>query len=760
MNKFLKILLIVIFVILLLITGAFLLISSYLTPQNLRNIVTQISSETLKHPVKIGAVHLHFGLRIGIRIDDISLPNVKGFSPGPMLEINRIFLNLRLFPLLQHKIDIDQIELINAKIKLEKNQVGKLNFSAIIPKKASGSNWALSLSSIDLKKSEIHYIDPNAKLNIHLKDFTQHISFNRNNIKVSGNQTLYLLKTKSLPEMVIKINNQISYDTLKKNILIKKITAEYSPISFKISGTVENAELLNLDAELKVAELGELLPLLPSNSRPQTLKGRLKADLSVLGTIKEPKLDGRCELKNISLLLKDAQRPIEKIHGSLSFDQNGLRNIIIQGMINQAKFDVAGSVTNFKNPLLDIIVKLNGNLKDLQAMTAALKEIKMAGPFMIKLAIKGTTKNPAYFGEFNLRGGKIDGIGLTKSIDNLYVRGNIHNNSARIKECSGHIGRSDFLFSGYLTNFKKPVIQIDNRSNTIDLDELLPPPSKKSKKVTGKPIPLTIQGKVRINKLTGMDMEFQNINTDFTFENGVIDIRNCSANTFDGNVKLDFYYDSKSPEPYRINTRMTSLSARKILKRFLKFDKLTGRLTGMGNFQGRGFARNQIISGLSASGNLKFTNGTFKNFEFLNQMLAWLGIKNYKNLRFKDLVCYFKIDHGKAQVKDWALSSAVGDFLSNGTIGLNGNINLKISATLTKKYSSIVKKYHGDWLFYFDKKGRAIIDMDVTGKLNSPRFRLDRNRIKKRLKGKIKDEFNKKKKEWENKLKKQLRGGK
>jgi len=750
----------IIIVLLILIIAVFIAIKSYLTPQNLRNIVAHMSSEALNHPVKIGSVQLHLGFKIGIRINDITLPNAKDFSPGQMLEIERTFLDLRLLPLLQRKIDIDRIELVNARIKLERNLEKKLNFAVLIPEKFSGTNWTLSLTSIVLKKSEIQYHDSSTGLNIHLKNFNQIIAFDRNRIKVTGNQTLYLLKTKSLPEMIIKLNNQILYDTLKKNIEIKKITAEYAPVFLNVSGNIENGEMLNIDAGLKIDDLNGILPLIPQDSRPKNLSGRIEADLSVLGTVKEPRLDGRCGLKNISILLKDAKYPIEKVHGSLSFDQSGLRNIIIQGRLKNTKFDVSGSVTNFKNLLLNLIVKLDGNLKDLESMTPTLEGIKMNGPFAVRLTIKGTAKAPSYFGEFTLKDASVQGIGLTKPIDNFYIKGSIQNNSARIKECSGHIGRSDFLFSGYLTNFKAPVIQIDNRSNTIDLDELLPPPSKKPKKSTGKPIPITIQGKVRINRLTGMDMEFRNINTNFTFENGVVDIKNCSADVFNGKVKFDFYYDSKSPEPYRINVTMTSLSTQKILKRFLKFDKLTGRLTGMGNFKGKGFAQNQIISGLSASGNLKFTQGVFKNFEFVSKLLGWLGMDNHRDLKFKDLICYFKIDHGKAQVKDWTLSSSVGNFLTNGTIGLNGSLNLRISTTLTKKYSNIVKKYHGDWLLYFDKKGRAVIDILVNGKLNAPRFRLDRARIKKRLKGKITDEFNKKKKEWENRLKKLLRGGK
>jgi hypothetical protein len=125
---------------------------------------------------------------------------------------------------------------------------------------------------------------------------------------------------------------------------------------------------------------------------------------------------------------------------------------------------------------------------------------------------------------------------------------------------------------------------------------------------------------------------------------------------------------------------------------------------------------------------------------------------------FNDLAVNFNINKGKTKVKDWTLSSKIGDFLTNGTIGLNGSVNLNVTATLKKKYSNIVKKYHGEWIFPIDSKGQATIDIRVTGKFSDPKFSLDKNKIKQRLKGQLKNEFNKKKKEWESKIKDLLKG--
>jgi hypothetical protein len=757
MSKLLRISLIVIGLIVAVIVAGYFTIRTFLTPDTIQNIAEKAISESIHRPVEIGKVGLRIGLKVGITIDDISLSNVRGFSSGHMMQIDKTTLNLKILPLLRRQIVIAGVDLSGVKINIERNKKGKLNIPTIPSKKGKGSGWSLSLSSISISKGDIRYVDAKSKTEIQIKDIRQNIQFKGSKIYFSGENTIYTLKGKNMPEMVIQTKNNIEYDTLKKNLYVKKLTALYEPIYLEVSGTIEKMEMLGLAANLKIDDMSKLKSLIPIESRPNKLRGVLKTDFSVLGTLKKPRLDGSCELKNVTIIPKGMIRGVEKIQGSLSFDQKSIRNIIIKGEIGKAKLDVSGSITNLQDPILNIIAKIDGNLRDIESITNEMKDIKMKGPVFVCMTVKGKMKNPSFFGEYNVRNAYISGIGLAKPITNFNIKGTIHGDAARIDKCSGNIGRSDFSFNGHISNFKQPVIQINNKSKTIDLDELIPK-SEGRKKEKAKPVPITIQGKTRINTLTGLDMVFKNVNTNFTYENGIIDIRNCIADAFDGKVKFDFYYNGNNPEPYSITTNMTSISSKKILKRFLKFENLEGRLTGVSNFDGRGLSQKEVISNLTASGNLTVKNGAFKNFEFITKLLSWLGMKNYKTIKVNDLAVDFTIDKGKVNVKDWALSSSVGNFLLNGTIGLTGNLKLDITTTLTKKYSNIVKNYHGEWIFPIDKKGRATIDIIVSGKLTNPKFSLDKNKIKKRIKGTIKNEFEKKKKGWEKKLKELLKG--
>jgi len=753
MKKLLKILGIIAGVIVLIVIIGYIAITSFLTPSNLRGIVEKMASQAIDYPVEVGGVSLKLGFKIAIGIDKLSLKNPQGFTDRKMLEIENIRLNLKLFPLLfKRQIVVNSITIKGAEINIERNKDNYYNI--VLPKlqKTKGPEFAISIDKIDITKANLNYSDAITKNELKLKEINQKIYLKQNRFLINGSQTLEMTKTKEFPAFSAKIENDIEYDTLTKNINIKELKAEYGTIKIKTNGTIEKSELLNLNVNLNISDLTKILEFIPEKSRPSKLSGSIKADATILGTTKEPKANGKCELINIIVQPAGFNQEIQKINGSFGFDLNSIKNIIIQGMFKTSRFDITGTVSNLKKPLLDLIVKISLNLKDIEGISTQTTGMKTSGSANINIAIKGNAEKPNYFGDYTISDATVDGIGLVKPITNLRVKGTLQNDGAKISECSGHIGRSDFSFNGYVSNFNKPIIQINNNSNLIDLDELFPK-TKTEKKTEQKGIPVTIQGNVKINKLTGMDMEFKNITTTFKYENGIIDIKDCNAETFDGRVEFDFYYNTNSPEPYRINTRMTNINIQKFFKRFLKFENLEGTISGVNNFQGRGFEQKQVIANLTASGNVKLTNGIFNNFEFLIKLCDWLGLKDKKTIPVNDLVCSFKIENGRTNIEDWSMASGIGNFLVNGSIKLDGVINLVITLTLNKKESDLLKGYHSDWILYYDPQGRATIDIIATGRLFSPQFKLDTNKIKERLKGKIKDEYNKKKSELEKKLK-------
>jgi len=759
MRKFLKILIPVVVLVIVLIIAGYIALRSFLTPSSMRSIAQRMASEAMQRPVEIGSVGLRFGFKIGITVQDISVPNIKGFTKGPMMEIDKTFLNLSLLPLFSRRIVINSIELEKIELNLERNENEELNLAGLVPRESKGIGWSVSLSNIRIKKGKLHYSDAITHAEYAIDDINQSISFRRHSIAISGRLNANLPSERGLPELDIRLSNDIEYDTLTRDINVRRITIDTRPLELRLRGAVEKSSALDLDGTLRIDDLSRLKNMIPPDARPDMIEGAIKSDFSLSGTLQQPAVNGQLEISKVKFLLKGMERPIERINGKLMFEHTSIKNIGIEGYVGNTIFKISGSVSDIisKNAILNITAGLDGNLSDFQGMTKDMKEIKLDGAVSSKVSIKGKTSKPQYSGDVKISGGLIDGIGLGKPISNMYFNGRFQEDALKVTACRGEIGRSDFSFSGQLVNFNKPTIQIDNRSKYLDLDELMPK-TKQGKTTQGKSAPVTLNGSLHINRLTGMDMEFKNVDAEFQYKNGVIDVKNGRAQSFDGDVYLDFYYDANNPEPYRISTRMQSVSAEKILQRLLKFNRLKGKLSGKVNFQGRGLDQKSVVSNLDGVGNVVVTQGAFNNFVLLSELLSWLGLKDYKNVEFNDFRCAFAIEKGKADVKDWTMSSRVGDFLTSGTIGLDGNLDLHVALTLSQQNSNIVKKYHGDWIFFTDNKGRTIVDIITKGKMGAPRFSLDQDRVKQRIKGNIKNEFDQKIKEFESKLKDMLKG--
>ncbi|MGQ9702819.1 MAG: DUF748 domain-containing protein, partial [bacterium] len=207
MKKLLRILVLIIGIIIALIIIGYIAISSLLTAGYLRSVVEKMASEAINYPVEIGRVSLNFGFKIAIGIDHLSIPNPPEFSMDKMVSIENIRLNLKLLPLLKRQIVISGISVKGANVKIQKNINNQYNIMIPQMKKKGGKGWAIELDEINIYRSNVSYYDHTSKIDLQIKDIRQTIRFKHNLITVNGNQTLYLLKTKIIPELIVKINN-------------------------------------------------------------------------------------------------------------------------------------------------------------------------------------------------------------------------------------------------------------------------------------------------------------------------------------------------------------------------------------------------------------------------------------------------------------------------------------------------------------------------------------------------------------------------
>ncbi len=709
--------------------GGYIAVRAFLPPETVRRIAEQAVSKAVQYPVSIGRTDLHIGFGISIAVKDITVTNAKNFTPGSMVKIDRTALNISLLPLLRRRVVIRSIDLTRPLVNLERSTEGALNIAVLMPKPVQGADWAVALSRIRINGGEFNYRDRQTKREFRVSDIDQKVTFHRNEISIEGSQKISLPEIDALKKSDVTINNAVTYDTLSRDVSIKDLQITLEPIRLRIKGTVGNGERLDLAGTISIRDLSKMGDVLKEKYATLKIPGTMDCAFRIAGTTKSPSVS----------------------------------DIALKASVGKTKIDVTGNVEDLaaKEPRIDLSAQVNGDLNDLATIIAAAGDLKMSGLFAVKAAAKGRINDLRYSGDMNVRKGFIDGIGLGAPVTDLDVRGGFQGNSLKVSECRGNIGRSDFALTGTVSDLRKPVVTIDCRSKSIDLDELMPEQQGTDAGRSGG-APISIQGKLAVAKLKGMDMEFTDISTNFNYAAGVVDVKQCRARAYDGDVALNFHYDANKPEPYRLNTRMTSVNARALMQRFLKFDRVKGTLSSAVDLSGNGLDERSVRSNMSGVVDLRITNGEFENFGFLTGLLSWMGLKDQKTVPFREMNGGFRVDNGSATLDDWTLSSSIGDLLTRGSIGMNGAVDMQIAITLSKASSDKVKKYHGDWIFFTDKDGRTVIDVVATGKADGPQFRLDRERIQQRLGGKIKSEFKDKAKEkvqdLETKIKDVLKG--
>lgn len=760
MSKPLKILIAALGAVVLVAVIAYAAVSSYLTPERTRRIAEQFVSQTLDHPVTIGATRLSFGFKIAISARDVSVPDTEGGGPQPMVHIGEARLNIDLFSLLRGRIAIGSVDLERIDVNARRDAGKDLNIAALTPKSVKGPELAVSISRLRIHEGKLRYQDALSGQTFEVSDIDQDVKLGRK-VSIRGGLQVSMAgrDTSILHARTITISNAIDYDPRSSDITIRGLKAAVDPLTASLSGTIKESGALDIKGDITARDLSRLGDLLPDAYRMEKMGGALKSDLVIRGTTGKPQITGTCRLEAVTLMPRGMNRAIERASGSFSFTNRSLNDIDLKAELGKTNFSIKGAVTalNTRDPMLDLDASIRGDLKDLEALTDAMKGITMSGALTASMSVKGSTKSPKYSGNLAIQGAAVDGIGLGKPVSALNIRGRLQNEGIRIEECRGKIGRSDFALTATVPDLRQPVVQLNNRSGLIDLDELLPPKAAAGGKAA-KPLPLTLKGSIEASRVIGLNMEFTSVSAAFTYANGVIDITNGRAHSFDGQVSLDFRYDANRPEPYRINARMSSVQAQKVGRRFLGYDRVTGGLSGGINLGGSGLDKRSVKANMSGTGSLKIVNGEFSNFVFLTKLLGWMGFADRKAVKFNDLNCGFTIVNGRASLDDWTMSSQIGNFLSRGSIGLDGTVDMQIAVTLSRSNSDIVRKYHSNWIFFTDKDDRTVIDITARGTFDSPSFALDRDRIKQRIGGSIKSEFDKKTKEFESKLKDIIKG--
>ncbi len=162
----------------------------FIDANHYKGLIIEKAEQAIGRKVDMGELHASFFPWVGVRLDNVRIANVKGFSSKAFLQVKSLDVRLALLPLLSKHVEIKRFVLDGPKLRLERDTSGAGNWEGLfpaarkgVPASAVGGAEApgspennvflagLTAKSMRMQNGEIHYQDMRSGNNITLSHF-------------------------------------------------------------------------------------------------------------------------------------------------------------------------------------------------------------------------------------------------------------------------------------------------------------------------------------------------------------------------------------------------------------------------------------------------------------------------------------------------------------------------------------------------------------------------------------------------------------
>ncbi len=251
-------------------------------------------------------------------------------------------------------------------------------------------------------------------------------------------------------------------------------------------------------------------------------------------------------------------------------------------------------------------------------------------------------------------------------------------------------------------------------------------------------------------------------------------LQNLSMNALKGKMKVNGFYDTQKPEKPQVDfdMKLTDVDIQECYKTFASFESLvpvaentTGTFTT--NFDMNLFLDNKmepLLESMQASGNLKTSKLDIKSGNALSKLADQLKMPQFKSLKLDPVDLSFIIEDGKVKVKPFPFKYGKYSGMIGGYTSLDRTMNydMTLAIPMSELGSGVNNALAGlaSKGIKVGKDDKVNVGIKIEGTVEKPKVKADLSKAAgdamKNLQKQAEDEFNKKKKEMEEKAKKEL----
>jgi len=799
LSKKAKISLIVLAIPVVLVIAGVVVLKMMFTSERLKAEVIPRMEEATGRAVSINDVSLGVFPSIALNMDSVRISNRvgEGFSESPFLTLDGLRVNVKLFPLLGGRVEATSLELDRPNILIEINKKFETNYEDLVgeteaapedspPKEASPpAALALLVSGFRINDGTMEYLNhaDNSATRLYGVDIDADVAAEEGKILITGdasteNFSYGTIETPLVEGLRMGLSNRISYDMANDVATFEEGDLMVQNIPLKLAGTMsdlQDSTMLDLTVGSDNVNIADLMSLVPGEYREQAESvkgtGTAQVHIKIKGTSygsAKPDITGTIRAAGASLQYADLPKPITNINITSDFYRSTRRQEFrvekLTANLGESPISVAMRVVSFEDPSLNLTANGSLDLATVKDYYPLEEGTELAGRMKADIRLDGKVSNAeamkaAGTMEFNNVTAK---TGSSKHpVRNLNGTVKFNNQVLESRKLSMNLGRSDLSLAFRLVNYlsvisddaKAPRARADLtlQSNQLFVDDIMGDEEGKKEgagtgtpggpaEKSGLPLPgVDMTLNANIGTLTTEKFVFKNVRGKMTIANGIINMQNLTCNTLGGSVNAKGTLNMQTPDRplFDLALGLNSLQANSLLSRFTSFgQRVTGSMTMNTALKGAlDDTLGLIPAALGGKGDVAIKDGSLQGFKVNQALASMLSLSSLQSIDFKDWTNAFSIEQGRLLIKDLKISALDADYVVNGSHGLDGSMDYKMTLFLPPSMSAKVSVggFAGEAVNLFkDESGRLKFDFNVGGMTNDPKVQLDTGPARKR----------------------------
>lgn len=711
------------------------------------------------------------------------------FSNDTVLHAKKLWVSLKLWPLINNKIHINKLTVNHAVINYQVSQKGLDNFTILKTfkqnDKSSKTNhgFLLQLQGIHFKNTRIIFNNQfkGTQIYLNLPSFKAEGELYKSNYKLQTNGAVFLEKfnlhnyswTATQPTSLnfdLRVNN----DTLNlDNGIFKTGNIQFNVLGSIITDNQLKTNIVIKGNKINITELVELLPL-PLAAQSLNSKGWLNFHSTVNGVwsnTSNPSVHSRFSINSGQLSFNNHPAEFRDVNISGSFS-NGLRRNAESTTIKVDNFSFYSDQSQSKGsfylsdltrPYVDFTSDLHLNLSDFSPFVEGFMEYKPTGKMNGKLAVSGFL-NPEYKGmkaflQLKRKGGFVlegASIQLAQGLQAKNINGDIIINNQKINllQWQGVIDDSPFSFTGEIWGMDDLIM---NNNPTVKLlgnvliekveYEHYTPLFKKGGSEGKKDVSLKANTTFSVGQFKYKNIKATNISGKMFYQDESLKLNDLNFYAFNGSIHGNAVLTTlpNKSQILHINTNTTQVNINNLFKGFNNFgqkqithDNVYGLLDA--NLDGEiKIEDNEFKTGtLELLGHLSIKNGELRQLKVTSALARFTELDGLENLKFSTLENDIMINNGQLFLPKMNIYTNAFDISLYGKQSFNGDyeyhFQLLLADLLQGKARRLEKQQSEFGRIEDDPSGRKWLFLVATQKNGKSDIKFDRDELKKQRK--------------------------